>query len=777
LIARNGDRVVSKLARLVCLLGLIFYLKGDRMKIFKYIRSRIVVSVIAANFVASPLSIAGNTSQLAGKNLGQNRELVNSVMQGRNYVVEVGRQGEIKKVVDAGAKGSGKDAQQSVASPMATGGVVSPVVSSIEIPANYQGQNAIDFIGGDLPNIAGQAGLTPDKLKDMLLTDNTIRVDKNKRIFYIDDSVEQTIAGNNSVAAGAIANAATANSPELPISLTPTMANAFSLHSKPGASKTIYLDFDGYTASNTAWSSSTIEAPAYDLDGNPSVFNDSELANIISIWGRVAEDFIPFDVDVTTESPSMDALIRASTADNVYGTRVVITKTGTVRCNCGGIAYVGMVSTVNNTVFQPAWVFQQSLANNEKFIAEAISHEAGHTLGLFHDGQIVGTTVSGYYAGHGSGVTSWAPIMGVGYYKNVTQWSRGDYPSANNLQDDFAVLASNGFMQRTDDVGNTFISASPLNNTASVTAATVQKAGVIENSNDVDMYRVDTAGGLIKLMVKPVAKGANLDTKLTLYGANGATVAVSAPEKDLSASISATLPAGVYFAEVKGAAHAAVDTDYGYPTYGSLGQYQLSGTYISSGIAVAPTAVLTASTLSGPASLDVNFSALNSVGNGSITGYQWSFGDGAYSSSEAPMHTYTKEGTFTVTLSVTNQYLLTNTASVQITVTPPPTATISAASLRIAVIKNKNLVSKVAVTVVDNKKRLIPNAVVTGAWSGSFSGTVSGKTGANGTAVQTASPIKAKTGGTATYTLNGIVAPGYVYKPNLNVKRVVTVAW
>ena len=46
---------------------------------------------------------------------------------------------------------------------------------------------------------------------------------------------------------------------------------------------------------------------------------------------------------------------------------------------------------------------------------EAASHEAGHNLGLSHDG----TRKTGYYAGHGD----WAPIMGVGYYREVSQWS------------------------------------------------------------------------------------------------------------------------------------------------------------------------------------------------------------------------------------------------------------------------------------------------------------------------------------------------------------------
>ncbi|WP_305803521.1 hypothetical protein, partial [Thiolapillus sp.] len=55
---------------------------------------------------------------------------------------------------------------------------------------------------------------------------------------------------------------------------------------------------------------------------------------------------------------------------------------------------------------------------------------------MSHDG----TSSAGYYSGHGDGFVSWAPIMGVGYYKNVTQWSKGEYPDASQVQDDLAII-------------------------------------------------------------------------------------------------------------------------------------------------------------------------------------------------------------------------------------------------------------------------------------------------------------------------------------------------
>ena len=43
---------------------------------------------------------------------------------------------------------------------------------------------------------------------------------------------------------------------------------------------------------------------ALDSDGDFTSFNAAEQAAIARIWQRAAEDFAPFDVDVTTEEPA-----------------------------------------------------------------------------------------------------------------------------------------------------------------------------------------------------------------------------------------------------------------------------------------------------------------------------------------------------------------------------------------------------------------------------------------------------------------------------------------
>ncbi len=106
----------------------------------------------------------------------------------------------------------------------------------------------------------------------------------------------------------------------LEIRLVP--AGEFLLHSNPGATKRIFLDFDGHTTTGTAWNQSygtTIVTPAYDIDNNPSSFSSTELANIREIWERVSEDFLPFNVDVTTEDPGINALTKSNGTDTDWG--------------------------------------------------------------------------------------------------------------------------------------------------------------------------------------------------------------------------------------------------------------------------------------------------------------------------------------------------------------------------------------------------------------------------------------------------------------------------
>ena len=365
------------------------------------------------------------------------------------------------------------------------------------------------------------------------------------------------------------------------VSAALNLSQTFFLNSLAGASHTIYLDFNGHTTSGTSWNTAynraNIVTPAFDFDGNTGSFSNAELERIQYIWQRVAEDFIPFNVNVTTQAPAnINDLIKSGTGDTRWGVRVAIggSSYDWFGAGAGGVAYVGSFNWNSDT---PTFVFPNQLTNgNEKSTAEAITHEVGHTLGLSHDGRIPSEV---YYQGHGSGDTGWAPIMGVGYSNNLTQWSKGEYASANNTQDDLQIITTqNGFGYRTDDTGNTIATAKALTvSGASVSGISVSGAGIIERNTDVDFYRFSTGTGAISLNVNPFSRGPNLDIWAGLYDSAGVLVASSNPTDSLSASIITTVAAGTYYLKIDGVGKGDPLTT-GYTDYGSLGQYSISGT-------------------------------------------------------------------------------------------------------------------------------------------------------------------------------------------------------
>ena len=353
------------------------------------------------------------------------------------------------------------------------------------------------------------------------------------------------------------------------------LAETFLLHSRPSATKIIYLDFTGHTTTGTFWSNgATIVTPEYDID-NIAGFSNSELQNVQDVWARVVEDFAPFDVDVTTQEPaSLEDLRNSGGADDRWGIRVVIGgDNGWLGAAAGGVAYLTSFDWDSDT---PCFVFTDNLGNgNPKSTAEATSHEVGHTLGLDHDGRT--SPSEGYYRGHGSGPTGWAPIMGVGYSKELVQWSSGQYLSADNQQDDLTIITTtNGFGYRVDDYGSTISTANepPLKSEIPLSLT-----GVIEQNTDIDLFRIRTTGSL-KATLTPAVISPNLDILAEIWDATGSVIFTSNPLDALNASFDLIVTAGDYFLAIRGGGKGD-PLDTGYTNYGSLGQYSMTLTVSS----------------------------------------------------------------------------------------------------------------------------------------------------------------------------------------------------
>jgi len=71
--------------------------------------------------------------------------------------------------------------------------------------------------------------------------------------------------------------------------------------------------------------------------------------------------------------------------------------------------------------------------------------------------------------------------------------------------------------------------------------------------------------------------------------------------------------------------------------------------------------------------LACSFTSTSSDPDGPIASYSWTFGDGATAALQNPSHTYATGGTYTVTLTVTDNQGATNATSKSVTVNRPPT--------------------------------------------------------------------------------------------------------
>jgi hypothetical protein len=326
--------------------------------------------------------------------------------------------------------------------------------------------------------------------------------------------------------------------------------NVIPLESLPGAAGVIYLDFDGEPGPFTGWGSVTGDAA-------PSGANNTQIKEV---WQRVAEDYQAFNLNITTDRRVFD---RAAETSRQH---VIITPTKDAAPTAGGVAFIGSFDWSGNTV---CWAFIRTGKN----AAEVISHEVGHTLGLGHDGRI--TPDEDYYGGHGSGDVGWAPIMGVGYSENLTQWSRGEYASANNTQDDLSIIVNNNNSvdYRTDDTSATYATSRYL---AILPNNSVSNEGIIETRADVDAWRFQSNGGAVTLTVATVALGPNVDLLAEIYNSADTLIASSNPDTTLGATVTATLAAGDYTFRVSGVGRGDPLTT-GYTDYASIGAYLITG--------------------------------------------------------------------------------------------------------------------------------------------------------------------------------------------------------
>lgn len=361
------------------------------------------------------------------------------------------------------------------------------------------------------------------------------------------------------------------------------------LDSNPNAPVTIHLDFTGnfigdwwYNSGNSSVHYYNLTTPVFSLD-NVATFNTDEQNLIREIWARVAEDFSPFNVNVSTAY--------YGTFENGKALKVNIggSNMDWLGENSSGFASIGsFADNAPNQVFVfdlAAWARagvtdgDGNLLNAAAAIATTATHEAGHAFGLRHHARYAfdGTKITDY----DPGTNGWTPIMGDNLAGDRTTWDAGPTDlGAGTMQDDVAVLARSidGFGLRADDFSNSRSTAFSLQSNE---VGLYTGKGIIEQRLDYDVFKFTTQGGTVSITVNAAKFGPNLVPVAELYSTAGFVSSATGGNWTQSI-ITKNLPAGTYYLQVRG-----------FQDHGSMGQYTFS---ISTQLSSTTTLLTTTST-------------------------------------------------------------------------------------------------------------------------------------------------------------------------------------
>ena len=359
--------------------------------------------------------------------------------------------------------------------------------------------------------------------------------------------------------------------PFYPDFLVVPLEETFKMHSNKNAKHVIFLDFDGHTNIEGKYVGYTY--PPMNFDGTEDSFSDEEKTRIQLIWKSVSEDYLPFNIDITTEQPKLEDLRKTGDGDERWGLRVVISQ-----FDEDNGSHWAEGSSFTNKEDQECYVHQEDGGdkNHPISIADGISHETGHDLGLWHDGQK--KTHIEYYPGYTTKNGEWSPIMGWSTW-TWTQWDKGEYKGSNNDQDDLAIITSekNGFGYRKDDHGSSKETASNI--IAGGTKLIPVAEGIIERNTDVDYFTFSLSESKkVTFQISPDSFAPNLYIKAKLLDEAGNVIETKITETNPTVTINSDLKAGRYYLTVEGtgSVSGSPKTLNGFSDYGSLGYYEVS---------------------------------------------------------------------------------------------------------------------------------------------------------------------------------------------------------
>ncbi|QNA88596.1 hypothetical protein G4G28_09015 [Massilia sp. Dwa41.01b] len=322
------------------------------------------------------------------------------------------------------------------------------------------------------------------------------------------------------------------------------------LQSKPGSPYVFYLNTAAVMSGSTPLNGVTRE-------------------NMYRAWQSVADQYSMLNLNVTTSRAVYDAARAAN-----------VLRTGIINfVNQDGRSFAPLNSfgsTTAGTLYRnPSAGFDYGYG-----IGMTGAHEIGHQMGMGHDG---GGTGGEYF--EGIAAYQWGPIMGnywMGAYwpNQLFTWSRGEYSTATNREDDLyrmTTVESVPYMADDNPNGRALV----LGSGGAIDPA--RNFGQIERNTDTDTFTFTTTGvSTLNLRIDPLEYLRMLDVSATIYNAANVAVATSNLSVNRSAQFTnLSLPAGSYRLVVRGGAEGTPAN--GFSNYSSLGWFGMKGTLTGSG--------------------------------------------------------------------------------------------------------------------------------------------------------------------------------------------------
>jgi len=265
----------------------------------------------------------------------------------------------------------------------------------------------------------------------------------------------------------------------------------------------LYLDFDGdrvYSRSGDFWlGSSYIDIPAYDL--GMFGWEGQEQESIDYITEYVRADYAAYNISVTTEEPS----------SGEYSTIYVGGNNDWFRPGSGVIG-VATYDVGNRDASNFGFAFPEelsiyynysggSLLRYSEYLANLITHEAGHTYGANHVSDVTATM---------------NPYLAINPHR--TMFGSNNIPGTSVVQDTQSMMGANlGYAHGADDYGDDYSHAITITESTSI-------EGMLQRRDDVDAFSFTAeAAGTVTIDIDTSVYG-NLDSYLTIYSENGSRI-------------------------------------------------------------------------------------------------------------------------------------------------------------------------------------------------------------------------------------------------------------